>query len=86
LHCLLKCWHVHVAAWVVFRYVVQNTSHLQEIADAGLPLPSVNQCPFSPTHVRCMPLLHARLAAPAACSAGSTGYMLAAVGWLPPET
>jgi 2,5-diketo-D-gluconate reductase A len=27
-----------------------NTTHLREIADAGLPLPSVNQCSFSPMH------------------------------------
>ena len=25
-----------------------NTEHLQEIIDAGLPLPAVNQCPFNP--------------------------------------
>ena len=27
-----------------------NTTHLKEIAEAGLPTPSVNQCSFSPTH------------------------------------
>ena len=27
-----------------------NISHLQEIVDAGLPLPSVNQCPFNIWH------------------------------------
>jgi diketogulonate reductase-like aldo/keto reductase len=27
-----------------------NTTHLQEIADAGLEMPSVNQCEFNPTH------------------------------------
>ena len=25
-----------------------NVEHLQEIIDAGLPLPSVNQCPYNP--------------------------------------
>jgi diketogulonate reductase-like aldo/keto reductase len=25
-----------------------NETHLQEIIDAGLPLPSINQCPFNP--------------------------------------
>ena len=25
-----------------------NVEHLQEIIDAGLELPSVNQCPFNP--------------------------------------
>jgi diketogulonate reductase-like aldo/keto reductase len=25
-----------------------NSSHLQEIIDAGMPLPAVNQCPFHP--------------------------------------
>jgi len=27
-----------------------NTTHLQEIVDAGLPLPAVNQCPFNYYH------------------------------------
>ena len=27
-----------------------NSSHIQEIIDAGLPLPSVNQVSFSPFH------------------------------------
>lgn len=53
--CRLSTWRAMVSIWK--RGLAKaigvsnfNTSHLQEIADAGLPMPSVNQCAFSPNH------------------------------------
>ena len=53
--CRLQTWRALVQIWKsggaraigVSNY---NESHLQEIIDAGLPLPSVNQCPFNLYH------------------------------------
>lgn len=50
--CRISTWKALVAIWQaggaraigVSNY---NSTHLQEIVDAGLPLPAVNQCPFN---------------------------------------
>ena len=53
--CRLSTWRALVDIWK--RGLAKaigvsnfNTSHLREIAEAGLPTPSVNQCSFSPPH------------------------------------
>eukprot|EP01050_Picozoa_sp_SAG11_P001370 SAG11_NODE_58_length_19205_cov_30.697315_18_plen_260_part_00 len=53
--CRLSTWRAMVSVWK--RGLAKaigvsnfNTTHLQEIAEAGLPTPSVNQCAFSPSH------------------------------------
>lgn len=73
--CRLQTWRAMVEIWKaggvraigVSNY---NASHIQEIADAGLPLPAVNQVPFN--------LWHSRDAAPGGlldfCRARSIAY------------
>jgi len=51
--CRLTTWQALLTLWKEKKIRAVgvsnfNTSHLQEIIDAGLELPSVNQCPFNP--------------------------------------
>ena len=53
--CRLSTWRAMVALWRSGRARAigvsnYNSTHLAEIEQAGLPLPSVNQLPFSPLH------------------------------------
>eukprot|EP00041_Stephanoeca_diplocostata_P023807 m.592665 g.592665 ORF g.592665 m.592665 type:complete len:717 (-) comp22391_c0_seq19:490-2640(-) len=53
--CRLSTWRAMIQVWKsgLARAIGVsnfNTTHLKEIAAAGLPLPSVNQCSFSPHH------------------------------------
>jgi 2,5-diketo-D-gluconate reductase A len=53
--CRLSTWRAMLTIWKqgLARAVGVsnfNSTHLQEIADANLPMPSVNQCQFSPDH------------------------------------
>ena len=53
--CRLGTWRAMVRVWQEGKALAigvsnWNTTHLQEIVDAGLPLPSVNQCPFNLYH------------------------------------
>ena len=55
--CRLETWRAMVEIWRsgsarAIGVSNFNTTHLQEIADAGLPLPSVNQMPFNLWHSR----------------------------------
>ena len=49
--CRLSTWRAMVKVWQEGKALAigvsnWNVTHLQELVDAGLPLPSVNQCPF----------------------------------------
>jgi len=51
--CRLNTWKALISLWKAGKAKAIgvsnfNTEHLQEIIDAKLPLPSVNQCPFNP--------------------------------------
>jgi diketogulonate reductase-like aldo/keto reductase len=53
--CRLSTWRAMVAVWKMglakaIGVSNFNTTHLKELADAGLPTPSVNQAEFNPTH------------------------------------
>ena len=53
--CRLSTWRAMVQVWKsglakAIGVSNFNTTHLKEIADAGLPTPSVNQCQFNPSH------------------------------------
>jgi diketogulonate reductase-like aldo/keto reductase len=54
--CRLSTWRALVQLWQAGTFVRSigvsnyNSSHIEEIAEAGLPLPAVNQLEFSPHH------------------------------------
>lgn len=51
--CRLSTWKAMVQLWKAGKAKAigvsnYNSTHIQEIIDAGMPLPTVNQCPFNP--------------------------------------